>query len=124
MNTVNIIGRLTKNPEIKYLQSGTPACSFTLAVDRSFKSKAGERGTDFIPIVTWGKTAELCEQYLSKGSQIGIVGRIQTRNYEAKDGTKRYITEVVGEEIQFISTTKKTAENAIDGFEEIEDTPF
>ena len=119
INKVILIGRLTRDPETRVLASGSSVSTFTLAVDRTFKSRDGERGTDFIPIVVWGKTAELCEQYLKKGSLTGIAGRIQTRSYEAKDGSNRHVTEVVAEEISFL--TPKEENNNIDNFE---DEPF
>lgn len=133
LNKSILIGRLTKDVEVKTLSSGSTVCSFTLAVDRNFKSKDGERGTDFIPIVAWGKTAELCGQYLAKGRQTAISGRIQTRTYEANDGSKRYATEVVAEEVTFLGGRKESNSQssgeygqAMDGFSEIddEDMPF
>ena len=133
MNKTILIGKLTKDPDVKYINGDTAVASFTLAVDRRFKNKDGNKEADFINCVAWNKTAELIEKYISKGSQIAISGRIQTRNYEASDGTRRYITEVVAEEVQFIDTNRKTAENQSDsatdepmeGFEEIDlDLPF
>ena len=129
LNKVILIGRLVADPEVKYFQSETAVANFTLAVDRSYKNKDGNREADFINCVAWNKTAELIKKYISKGSQIAISGRIQTRNYEATDGTKRYITEVIAEEVQFIDTNRKTAENQsdsfmsepMDGFEEVEE---
>ncbi|MDK2906013.1 MAG: single-strand DNA-binding protein [Eubacteriaceae bacterium] len=104
MNKVILVGRLTRNPEVKNTTSGRAVATFTLAVDRRFKNKDGQKEADFIPIVFWGKQAELVGQYLSKGSQIGVSGRLQVRSYDAQDGTKRYVTEVVGDEMTFIST--------------------
>ena len=104
LNKVVLIGRLTRDPETRVLASGSSVSTFTLAVDRTFKSRDGERGTDFIPIVAWGKTAELCGQYLSKGRQTAVAGRIQTRSYDANDGSKRYVTEVVAEEVTFLGS--------------------
>ncbi|WP_138204175.1 single-stranded DNA-binding protein [Haloimpatiens lingqiaonensis] len=102
MNKVVLIGRLTKDPELKFIQgSGTAVANFSIAVDRRIKSP-GQPEADFIPIVVWGKQAESTANYMSKGKLIGISGRIQTRSYEAKDGTRRYITEVVAEEVQFL----------------------
>ena len=95
MNKTILIGRLTKDPEVRFTPgNGTAVCNFTLAVD-NYNSKTGEHGADFIPIVVWGKMAEACGNYLHKGSQVAIDGRISTRSYDAKDGTKRYVTEVV-----------------------------
>lgn len=102
MNRTVLIGRLTKDPELKFLPNGgTAVCTFTIAVDRR-KSKDGQREADFIPIVVWGKPAENTANYMSKGRLIGISGRIQTRTYDAKDGSKRYVTEVVADEVQFL----------------------
>lgn len=103
MNKVVLIGRLTKDPELKYTPgTGTAVATFTLAIDRRTSSKDGQKEADFINIVTWNKTAELVANYVSKGRLLGVSGRIQTRSYDAKDGTKRYITEVVADEVQFL----------------------
>ncbi|MBV7275793.1 single-stranded DNA-binding protein [Clostridium thailandense] len=102
MNKVVLIGRLTKDPELKFTPgTGTAVATFTVAVDRRF-SKDGQKEADFIPVVVWGKQAESTANYMGKGKLIGICGRIQTRSYDAKDGTKRYVTEVVAEEVQFL----------------------
>jgi single-strand DNA-binding protein len=102
MNKVVLIGRLTKDPELKFTPgTGTAVATFTLAVDRRF-SKDGQKEADFIPVVVWGKQAESTANYMNKGKMMGVSGRIQTRNYDAKDGTKRYITEVVADEVQFL----------------------
>ena len=102
MNKVVLIGRLTKDPELKYTPgSGTAVTTITLAVDRRF-SKDNQREADFIPVVIWGKSAESTAQYMGKGKLMGVSGRIQTRSYEAKDGGRRYVTEVVAEEIKFL----------------------
>ena len=103
MNKVTLIGRLTKDPELKFTPgAGTAVATFTVAVDRRLPNKDGQREADFIPIVVWGKQAENTANYMSKGKLIAIAGRIQTRSYDAKDGTKRYVTEVVAEEVQFL----------------------
>lgn len=108
MNKVVLIGRLTKDPELKFTPgTGTAVATFTVAVDRRF-SKDGQKEADFIPIVVWGKQAESTANYMSKGRLIGISGRIQTRNYDAADGTKRYVTEVVAEEVQFLEWGEKS----------------
>ena len=111
LNKVVLIGRLTKDPESKVFDSGSEVCTFTLAVDRNFKGQDGEKATDFIPIVAWRKTAELCGKYLEKGRQTAVSGRIQTRSYKAKDGTMRYVTEVVAEEVTFLGSKKDNKEN-------------
>lgn len=102
MNKVTLIGRLTKDPELRYTPgAGTAVTTITLAVDRRM-TKDGQKEADFIPVVIWGKQAESTAQYITKGKLIGVAGRIQTRSYDAKDGSKRYVTEVVAEEVQFI----------------------
>jgi len=103
---VFLIGRLTRNPEIRYTSNNVPCSTFTLAVNRDFTNQNGERETDFINIQVWKKQAENCSKYLSKGSQVAIDGRIQTRTYNAQDGSKRYATEVVAENIQFLDSKK------------------
>lgn len=99
MNKSILMGRLTKEPEIKYTTNNTAVCTFTLAVNRRFK-KEGQPSADFINIVTWQKTAEFCSKWFKKGQQVCVVGAIQTRTYD-KDGQKIYITEVVADEAYF-----------------------
>jgi single-strand DNA-binding protein len=117
VNKVVLIGRLTKDPELKFTPgTGTAVTTFTLAVDRR-TSKDGQREADFVSIVAWNKTAELVANYMSKGSLMGVSGRIQVRNYEAKDGTKRYVTEVVADEVQFLeSKGQHNASNSNSGY--------
>jgi len=100
MNITVLVGRLTRDPELRYTQNGTAVANFNLAVDRPFSK---EKETDFINCVAWRKQAENLAQYMKKGSQIGISGRIQTRNYE-KDGQRVYVTEVVADNIQFLDS--------------------
>src|SRR5438876_7068420 len=102
VNRIFLIGRLTRDPELRYVSSGQPVANFTLAVDRSFKNNQGERETDFIDIVAWRKSAELATQYLSKGRLVAVEGRLQIRSYEAQDGTRRKAAEVVTDRIQFL----------------------
>ena len=102
MNKVILIGRLTRDPELRYTSSNVATCTFSLAVDRPFTNQSGEREADFINIVVWRKQAENCKNYLTKGSQVAIEGRIQTRNYDDKDGKKVYVTEVVADNVQFL----------------------
>lgn len=103
MNKVVLIGRLTKDPELKFTPgTGTAVATFTLAVDRKFPTREGQREADFIPVVVWGKPAENTANYVGKGKLVAVSGRIQTRSYDAKDGSKRYVTEVVAEEVQFL----------------------
>ncbi|KEI18263.1 single-stranded DNA-binding protein [Clostridium haemolyticum] len=109
MNRVVLVGRLTKDADLKFTAGkGTAVATFTLAVNRRFKSE-GQPEADFLPIVVWGKQAENVATYVGKGSQVGISGSIQTRSYEAKDGTKRYVTEINADEVQFLDSKKNSA---------------
>lgn len=102
MNKAILIGNLTRDPEMRTGASGVPVCTFTLAVNRRFTNKQGVREADFINIVTFRQTAELCARYLAKGRKAAVIGSIQSRSYDAQDGTKRYVTEVVADEVEFI----------------------
>jgi len=104
MNKVILIGNLTADPETRQTQSGIPMCTFRLAVQRRFSNAQGVKEADFINIVTWRQTAELCSRFLTKGRKCAVVGSLQTRSYDAQDGTKRYITEVVADEVEFIGS--------------------
>jgi single-strand DNA-binding protein len=126
MNKVIIIGNLTKDPEIRNTKTGKTCASLTVAVDRKFKNADGKHETDFFPVVAWGRTGELCAQYLVKGNSVGIEGRIQTRSYEAQDGTRRYVTEIVADEVDFL-TSKYGGQSKQGGFDESaakEEIPF
>jgi len=115
MNKVMLIGRLTKDPELRFTPgNGTAVTTLTLAVDK-YNPASGQREADFIPVVVWGKQAESTANYMSKGSLMAISGRIQTRSYDAKDGSKRYVTEVVASEVQFLSKGAPSA-NKESGF--------
>ena len=103
MNKVILIGNLTKDPELSTTNSGINYCRFTLAVPKRF-AQAGERDAEFINIVVWRVQADNCHKYLKKGSKACVVGSLQTRSYDAQDGSKRYVTEVVAEEVEFLST--------------------
>lgn len=110
MNCVNLIGRLTKDPDIKYTQTNNTAiANFTLAVNRRF-TKEGQPTADFINIVSWGKTGEFCSKYFQKGMQVAIQGRIQTRNWEDDQGQKHYATEVIAEQC-FFADSKRESQN-------------
>ena len=102
MNRVVLVGRLTKDPELRYTQSGTAVASMTLAVKRNFKNGEGEYETDFINCVVWRKPAENAANFLKKGSLAGVDGRVQTRNYEGEDGKRVYVTEILAESVQFL----------------------
>ena len=107
MNKVVLVGRLTKDPELKFAQgTGTAVATFTVAVNRKFK-REGQPEADFIPIVVFGKRAEATANYMTKGKLLSVSGNIQTRNYEAKDGTKRYVTEVIADEVDFLEWGEK-----------------
>ena len=107
LNRVLFIGRLTREPELRYTPDGTPVANFTIAVNRSFANQKGEREADFIPIVVWRKQAEQCAEYLSKGSEVVVDGRLQIRSYEDRDGIKRKKSEVVAWGVQFLGRFKK-----------------
>jgi len=111
MNSVNIVGRLTKDVELRYSQAGVAIANYTVAVNRNFKDANGERTADFINVVQFRKGAELVAQYTGKGSQIGVTGRIQTRNYENKEGNRVFVTEVVAESVQFLDSKKSNQSN-------------
>lgn len=104
MNKVFLIGRLTRDPELRYTSSNIASATFSLAVNRNFTNQNGEREADFINIVVWRKQAENVKNYLTKGSQVAIDGRIQTRSYDGQDGQKRYVTEVVADNVQFLDS--------------------
>ena len=107
MNKVILMGRLTKDPEVRYTQTNnTMVTSFSLAVNRRFVKEGEERQADFINIVAWSKTAEFCSKFFKKGQQVGVIGRIQTRNYDDDQGMKHYVTEVVAEEVYFADSKK------------------
>ena len=103
MNRAILIGNLTRDPELKTISNGAAVCSFSIAVNRKFTSSDGTRQTDFFNITAWRALGENCAKFLKKGSKVGIVGEIQTRTYEASDGSKRYVTEIVADEVEFLS---------------------
>lgn len=128
MNSVTLIGRLTKDPDLTYTQNGNAICKFTLAISRQ-----GSEGTDFIRIITWNKTAENCNKYLAKGRQVGIQGRIQTGSYKNSDGNTVYTTDVIANVVEFLSKSQGRSDNVPKdeeddlpyGYERIdEDIPF
>ena len=110
MNSVQLVGRLTKDPEIKYTNAGLSIARFSVAVDRRFKSE-GQPTADFPNCVAFGKTAEFIEKYFRKGSRIGLIGRIQTGSYQKEDGTKVYTTDVVAENVEFVESKQNSQEN-------------
>lgn len=128
MNKVILLGRLTKDPDVRYTQStNTMVTSFTLAVNRRFVKQGEERQADFINCVAWNKTAEFVSKYFRKGQQVGVIGRIQTRNYDDDKGIKHYVTEVIAEETYFAGDKKEeTQSNTANDFEitDSSDLPF
>lgn len=107
LNRVVLIGRLTRDPELRYTPSGVATCTFTLAVERNYSNSKGEREADFIPIVTWRNIAETCSNYLRKGLLVAVEGRIQVRHYENNEGRRVYVTEVIAENVRFLEYANK-----------------
>lgn len=112
MNKIVLMGRLVRDPEVRYTQTGKVVTQITVAVDRPFANQEGQREADFIPVIFWGKQAELCGNSLAKGHRILVEGRLQIRSYDAKDGGKRYVTEVIGNSFEFIER-KAAAGNSV-----------
>ena len=104
MNKVYLIGNLTRDPELSETTSGIALCRFSIAVNRNYSGSDGERQTDFFNIIVWRTQAENCGRYLRKGSKVAIVGSLQNRNYEDKDGNKRTVTDIVANEVEFLSS--------------------
>lgn len=132
------IGNLTKDPEIRMTQAGDPVCPFSIAVSRDTKDENGNRETDFFDVVAWKKTAENCGKYLKKGSKVAIVGRVQNRSWTAQDGSKRYKTEIIAEQVEFITPKQESPQHdeppynpyaartaqKLEEFSPVEDMPF
>lgn len=104
MNKVMLIGNLTRDPELRTTQSGVSFCTFSIAVNRNFTNSAGEREADFINITVWRGTAENCAKYLTKGRKVAVVGSLQSRTYDDKEGNKRYTLDVVADDVEFLSS--------------------
>lgn len=113
LNRIVLIGRLTKDPELRYTPNGKAVASFTLAVDRPFRNQQGEREADFINIVVWGAQAESCANYLSKGKLAAADGRLQIRSFDGQDGQKRWVTEVVADNVRFLSPKDNSGSTGI-----------
>lgn len=134
LNRIILIGRLTRDPELRYVPSGQPVAGFTLAVDRPFTNQQGERTTDFIDVVAWRRLAEQVTQHLAKGRLVAVEGRLQIRSYETQDGQKRKVAEVVADAVRFLD--RKTGAGAAvpagapgqeiepNGAEDEDDVPF
>ncbi|OMD66041.1 single-stranded DNA-binding protein [Paenibacillus odorifer] len=104
LNRIILIGRLTRDPELRYTPAGVAVTQFTLAVDRTFTGQSGEKEADFIPVVTWRQLAETCANYLRKGRLTAVEGRIQVRNYENNEGKRVYVTEVIADNVRFLES--------------------
>ena len=117
MNKVILIGRLTKDPELRATQNGKSVATFTIAVNREIKAE-GQPDADFLSVVVWGASADNCGKYLTKGSQVGVDGRIQVRSYDDKNGNKAYITEIVANRVEFINRNTNEAENGVKSTQE------
>lgn len=121
LNRVILIGRLTKDPELRYTPSGVAVTQFTLAVDRPFQNQSGEREADFIPIVVWRQQAEHCANYLRKGRLTAVEGRIQVRNYDNNEGKRVYVTEVIADNVRFLERPNRDGE---EGAREPQGNPY
>lgn len=120
MNKVMLIGNLTKDPDVRTTAGGASVTTLSIAVNRRFKDKSGERVTDYFRVVTWNKLADICGKYLVKGSKVSVSGELQTKDYEAKDGTKRYVTEILADEVEFLTPKSDRNQNVDDiGFTDI-----
>ncbi len=121
LNVVVLIGRLVRDPELRYTPAGVAVGKFTVAVDRSFTTSQGERGTDFIDVVLWRRLAETCASHLGKGRLVAVEGRLQVRSYETQDGQKRRVSEVVARSVTFLDrpreNTGQTGETGLFGEE-------
>ena len=120
MNKVMLIGNLTKDPDVRTTAGGASVTTLSIAVNRRFKDKSGERVTDYFRVVAWNKLADICGKYLVKGNKVSVSGELQTKDYEAKDGTKRYVTEILADEVEFL-TPKSDRNQSVDdiGFTDI-----
>ncbi len=121
LNRIVLIGRLTKDVDLRFTASGKPTANFTLAVDRPYRNQQGEKEADFIPVVVWNKLAEHCANYIGKGRLVAVDGRLQIRSYDGNDGQRKYITEVVAETVKFLDRAK---EETLAEFEGVKGDPF
>ena len=112
MNKVILIGNIASDPEGRTTQSGIAQCSFRIAVQRRFKGANGERETDFLPVVCWRQTAEFAQRYLAKGRKVAVEGSIQTRSYDAQDGSRRYVTEIIADSVEAVGGRDDGAQRA------------
>lgn len=114
MNKAILMGRLTKDPELRMTNNQLPVATFTIAIDRKFKDASGNKQVDFISCVAWRKTAELICQHFTKGRMIAVIGSIQVRSWDDKEGNKRYATEVIVDEFSFTGESKQTSQQSYD----------
>ena len=127
MNRIILLGRLTKDPDVRYTDAGKVVCQFTLAVDRPFTNPDGKREADFIPCVLWGKQAETAGNGLHHGNRVLVEGRLQIRSYDGKDGQKRWVTEVIADRFEFIERKddgKQPKKSSMESFGQPIDQPF
>lgn len=124
LNKILLLGRLVADPELRYTANGKAVAQFTLAVDRPFAGQDGKKEADFIPVILWGKTAEAAANYSFKGQRLLVEGRLQIRSYEAKDGSKRWVTEVIGNSIEFIEKKENSGFDAMGTQVLDEELPF
>ena len=126
MNQVTIIGNLTKAPDMRQTTSGKNVCSLTIAVNRRYKGADGKTTADFFSVQAWEKLAELCARYLDKGSKVFVSGELRNRSYEAKDGSKRTVTEIIANEVEFLSPKSESATPPVEEWQQVEDSdlPF
>ena len=126
LNKIILIGRLTRQPELRYTQNGMAVTTFTLAVDRDYRNQQGEKETDFIRIVVWNKLAEVVANNLDKGRLVAVEGRLQVRSYNGQQGSKKQASEVIAEKVQFLDYAKRTEQgnNVQDVFGEVDELPF
>lgn len=125
MNKAILIGNLTRDPEVRTTPSGVNVCSFSMAVNRRRANADGKKETDYFNIIAWRGLGDLCGKYLSKGRKACVTGEIQNRSYDGKDGTKRYVTEIIAEDVEFL-TPRETKNGIPDGYEDAsdEELPF
>lgn len=125
MNKAILIGRLTRDPELRYTSSNRAVCQFTVAIDRPFTNQStGQREADFINVVVWDKTAETVGKYMAKGRLIAVEGRIQTRNYDNNEGKKVYVTEVIATNVQFLESKNAATNTGGNGFNSMPEPPM
>lgn len=124
MNKAFLIGRLTRDPELRYSSSNAAIVNFSIAIDRQYTNSNGQRETDFINIVAFQKQAENIKKYVTKGSLVAVDGRIQTRNYDDKDGKKVYVTEVIADRVQFLSSKSSSTESVVTNTDNVSPADF